>query len=399
MKIVHVTSYQVPGFGYEEIYLARAQRALGHEVTIVTSNYLYPPGIYQVLSRTFPQRQIAPCEEEVDGVRIVRLSSRDVGSRVWLHGLERRINQIDPDVVHCHNVLQFHTARLALMKAFGRSRFALVVDDHMQTSVMRRSMAGKLFYLAYGILAQPLIGRFVAHYSAKNDNAKGYMQRNCRIRAPIEVMTLGVDTERFVASDSARSAWRSRNGIPADAIVFLYTGKIIPAKGPHLLVAAATKLLAGGTTVHVALVGAAETEYLHAIRQRVIAAGLEEYFHFLPSVPHSELPSAYAAADACVWPRQESMAIFEALSTSLPVVVNSLSGYAPLVERGAGLVFNPDDESSLAQSMLVLAQSSKRQEMGAIGRDIVTASFSWRQSAERYLAAYQRSVRVTATSS
>src|SRR5258708_16397213 len=186
MRIVHVTNYEIPGFGYEELHLASAQKALGHEVTIITSNCLHPAGFYAVLSQRFPQRQIAPCEGESEGVRIVGLSTGEIGGRVWLSGLARHIAQIRPDVVHCHNVLQFYTVRVALMKAFGRQHFALVVDEHTQTSVMRRSVGGKLFYRLYGLLAQPVIGRYVAHYSAKNDDGKRYMESACRIRGPIE---------------------------------------------------------------------------------------------------------------------------------------------------------------------------------------------------------------------
>ena len=34
MKIAHITSYLVPGYGYEELPLARTQRRMGHQVTI-----------------------------------------------------------------------------------------------------------------------------------------------------------------------------------------------------------------------------------------------------------------------------------------------------------------------------------------------------------------------------
>jgi glycosyltransferase involved in cell wall biosynthesis len=157
--------------------------------------------------------------------------------------------------VHCHNVLQFHPVRIALLKAIRRQRFSLVVDEHMQTSLMRRSVGGKLFYRFYGSLAQPLIARYVAHYSAKNESAVHYMVTACKIRGPIEIMTLGVDTDRFVPSNGRRHEWRSRVGIPQDALLFLYTGKLIPAKGLHLLVGAAIELIREGVVFHVAFVG------------------------------------------------------------------------------------------------------------------------------------------------
>jgi glycosyltransferase involved in cell wall biosynthesis len=320
------------------------------------------------------------------------LDSREIAGRVWLRGLERRIAQIRPDVVHCHNVLQFHTVRLALVNAMGRHSFALLVDEHTQISIIRKSRGGRLFYQFYGIVAQPLIGRYVAHYSAKNEGSKWFMETACRIRKPIEIITLGVDVDGFVASTERRRDWRLFAGVPQDALLFLYTGKLIPAKGIDLLIRAATKLLRDGISIHVALVGDAESRYLETMRALVSQAGLENRFHFLPSVPHGELPSVYAAADVAVWPRQETIAVLEALSTSLPVIINSSNGYAPIVERGAGLVFDADDESSLAHAMLSLAEPSRRQAMGAVGRDVVCGSYSWRQCAERYLDAYQRAL-------
>jgi glycosyltransferase involved in cell wall biosynthesis len=399
VRIVHVTSYQVPGLGYEEIYLAREQKALGHEVTIVTSNYLHPAGDYAVLSGRFPQRKVAPCEEDLGDVRILRLASREIGGRVWMDGLERCIAQLRPDVVHCHNVLQFHPVRLSLMKAIFRKRFSLVVDEHMQTSLVRKSALGKLFYLFYGALAQPLIGHYVAHYSAKNESALRVMVTTYGIRGAIEIMTLGVDTERFAASPARRHEWRSRVGIPPDALLFLYTGKLTRTKGLHLLLGAAMKLLRDGIVIHVALVGDAEPAYLDALRRSVAEAGLEHYFHFEPSVEHNALPPVYAAADVGVWPSQETIAILEALSTSLPVIVNSSNGYAPIVTLGVGLLFQTDDESSLAQAMLDLTDHSRRMGMAVLGRDVVCRSYSWRQCAERYLDAYRRTLEPSTTGS
>ena len=53
-------------------------------------------------------------------------------------------------------------------------------------------------------------------------------------------------------------------------------------------------------------------------------------------------------------------------------------------------MFDPGDEKSLAKAMLALTDSSRRKAMGALGREIVSRSYSWRQCAERYLDAYQR---------
>jgi glycosyltransferase involved in cell wall biosynthesis len=108
---------------------------------------------------------------------------------------------------------------------------------------------------------------------------------------------------------------------------------------------------------------------------------------------HGDLPGVYAAADIAVWPRQESMAIFEAMATALPVVVSSRSGYRSLVEEIVGLTFDHDDMDSLADVLKTLFEADLRRRFGAAGRELVVRDYSWRRSAERYLETYTDAAR------
>jgi glycosyltransferase involved in cell wall biosynthesis len=389
LRIVHVSSYQIPGYGYEEIQLAKAQRRMGHTVFIVASNYLHPPGIfYGVLRERFPSRQVAPREEDQDGVRVLRLPSAELGRRVWIRELTQTVARLQPDVVHSHNLLQFHPLRLALLKARTGNRFGLVVDDHMHRSVMRRTPSGRLFYWSYRRLLGPLVGRGVDRYCAISEETRDYLMRDCGVRAPIEIMPLGVDTDSFTASAERRHALRTRLGLLSDELVVLYTGKVIPAKGPRILVGAALRLLDEGRALKVLWVGDPNPEYLASIRKEIAARGHASNFAFLPSVAHDQLPEFYAGADIAVWPRQESMAVFEAMAASLPVVVSARSGYASMIEGGAGLTFREDDEAALAGRLDELRSPSLRQKLGSCGRNLVEGGYSWQRSAERYLDVY-----------
>ena len=204
------------------------------------------------------------------GIRVLRLASREIGGRVWLRGLERCITQLRPDVVHCHNVLQFHPVRLAL-EAIGRAVWPRRGQAHADQP--RAQIGGWQVVLpllrhpgptGYRALRGPL--------QCQKTSALRVMV-TYGIRGPIEIMTLGVDTDKFVASPDQRHGWRSLVGIPQDALLFLYTGKLTPAKGLSLLLGAAIKLLRDGTVIHVALVGDAEPAYLDALRLSVAQAG------------------------------------------------------------------------------------------------------------------------------
>ena len=393
MKIAHITSYLVPGYGYEELPLARTQRRMGHQVTILASNFLHPPGsAYGVLKVRFPERMVTPREEDQDGVRVIRLHSRELpGRRVWRRGLAREIRLLQPDVVHCHNLLQVQTVRMAFEKATRGIPKKLVVDDHMHQSVIRRSVAGRVFYVVYRAALQPFMARQIDSFCAISEDTRDYLHDWCGVRAEIAVRPLGVDSEVFRPSPAMRGQWREKLNLGPDELVLLYTGKLIEAKGVHVLVAAALRLLNDGANLKVAVVGDAEPDYLARIQEEIKAAGRADDFRFLPSVQHAELPGAYAAADIAIWPRQESMAVFEAMSTSLPVVVSNRSGYSALITSGPGVVFDHDDDASLAERIRSLFDPSRRAEMGAAGRTLVEREYSWTRSAERYMETYEGS--------
>jgi glycosyltransferase involved in cell wall biosynthesis len=89
-----------------------------------------------------------------------------------------------------------------------------------------------------------------------------------------------------------------------------------------------------------------------------------------------------------VWPRQESMALFEAMATSLPVVVGAASGYASVVDSGAGLTYVEDDEGALAKRLEELESPELRQKLASYGRRLAERDYSWTHCAERYLRVY-----------
>jgi glycosyltransferase involved in cell wall biosynthesis len=389
LRIVHVTNYQVPGYGYEEIQLGREQARLGHQVHIVTSNYLHPAGVYSVLSRRFPDRLVEPRRELVDGVHIWRMASAEISRRAWIHGLERQLRRLDPDVVHCHNVLQFHPARIAIQRRAGRLRGALVVDDHMHLDFMRRSPAGLAFYFVYRNLLQRVIEPCVDRYAAIADDTSDYMRRECGVRGPIAVVPLGAASEDFAPDVARRDAARARLGYRLGETVVLYAGKVIEVKGVHLLVAAARRLADGGEQVRVLAVGDSDEGYARTL-QAAAGPGL---LRLEPTVGHDLLPEFFAAADIAVWPRQESMSAFEAMAAGLPVVISARSGLTTTAAGEFGITYAPETADALEASLKALVRDpAHRALVGARGREYVAGRLSWRHSAERYLEIYREAI-------
>ena len=357
----------------------------------MTSNYLHPPGrFYGVLAERFPKRQVPPREENVDGVTVVRLSAIEIQRRVWIRGLERRLRQLRPDIVHAHNLMQFNSVRAAIMRATRRGSFGLVIDDHMLYSVLRADRLGRLVYFGYRHVLGGVVRRNVDRFCAATEESRRYLHDECGVRGDIPIMPLGVDVDLFKPSPRQRLEWRERLGLTPDEIVVLYTGKIILSKRLQELAAAVVALRQAGHGVSLVIAGDADPDYQASVLSVARAAGDEHGVRMLASMPQRELAGLCAAADMAVWPGTESMAIFEALATALPVIVSRRSAYAGVVTGGAGTTFDPQDPTSLEGAIRSLFARSVRDAMGGYGRRLVEGDYSWQRSAERYLNTYMQ---------
>lgn len=153
----------------------------------------------------------------------------------------------------------------------------------------------------------------------------------------IEIVAPGVE-HAFFAPGERRGA-RNALGLPLDAPVLLFVGRIQPLKAPDLAVRAlaqlrrpdALLLIVGGASGHD---GQQEMTHLLAL---VDELGLTNQVRFVPPQPHHILSTYYRAADAVVVPsRSESFGLvaLEASACGVPVVAAAVGGLLTLVDHG-----------------------------------------------------------------
>ena len=147
-----------------------------------------------------------------------------------------------------------------------------------------------------------------------------------------------VDAAHFAVTPeriAAASAQRAALGIPPEAPVALFAGKLIPKKRPDLLLAAFLRAAVPGA--HLVLSG--DGEMLPSLR--AAAAGRADV-HFLPFANQSEMPTRYLLGDVFVLPsegRHETwgLAVNEAMHLARPVILSDHVGCHPdLLGAGPG---------------------------------------------------------------
>jgi phosphatidylinositol alpha 1,6-mannosyltransferase len=202
----------------------------------------------------------------------------------------------------------------------------------------------------------------------------------------LKVWGRGVDTERFHPAHRSE-AWRAAVGLQEGEKLLLYVGRLANEKRIHLL----PEALNGMENTRLVFVGDGPAR---AELQRRCA---NLPVHFTGYLKGQELATAYASADAFVFPSDTDtfgQVIQEAMASGLPVVGARSGGTLDLVREGVnGRLFAPGVASDLrAQLRRVTADDDTRNAMGHAGRAMAERR-SWPVVMDELLAHYGKAAR------
>jgi D-inositol-3-phosphate glycosyltransferase len=304
------------------------------------------------------------------------------------------------DVVHSHYWLSGQVGALA------RDRWGvpLVHSMHTMAKVKNDALAdGDTPEPAARIIGEEQVVEAADRLIANTDiEAKQLINLYDAEPARVEVVHPGVDLEVFRPRDRAQV--RAELGLPPDATVFLFAGRIQPLKGPDVLLRAVAELLRQTPGVRsqivVPIVGGPSgsgLEHPHSLAQLATELGLggpDGVVRFVPPVTQDELAKWYAAATVVAVPSyNESFGLVavEAQACGTPVVAAAVGGLTTVVrdERSGFLVdgHEPVAWAAALRPFLEMAHLPRTFGRGAL---LQAQRFSWEHTAERTLAVYER---------
>ena len=187
---------------------------------------------------------------------------------------------------------------------------------------------------------------------------------------------------------------RSRLGLPLEAFLVAYTGKLIQGKGLELLLRVWKDVTARHPEARLMLIGSGAGQFLScedALRASVREHQLSDRVEFIGAV--SDVHRYLQAADLYVFPSEREAlpsALLEALACGLPVIATRV-GAIPDVIDGAtnGLLVEPNAAEALRHAICHLIEHrGAAQALGAKGRESVER-FSIDRIAEAYLDAFR----------
>lgn len=383
MRIVHVAYYFYPAIGYQETFLAKEHARLGHDVYVVTSDR-YAPLVYYENRELLGSRIKGSGFFIEEGIKVWRMKTLfEVPHTIWMRGLERKIQELKPDVVIVHGITNFSAIRIARLKS-KIGGFKLIYDEHMLFSLSRSKM--RILYPLFKWLFSRLIQEAADALVAILPETKMFMHEKYGIPlSRIVIIPLGADDELFRFDAVARQEVRRELALQEDDVVFIYTGKIILQKKLHLLIEAAANLVAKHDNLKVVLVGNGSEPYIGELKQDIKAKNMEGIFVWHDALPNNQLYRVYAAADAAVWPSGPSIGMREAMACSLPLIISDDSAVSELVACDNGFIFREGDVLQLTQHMTKLLDLKRRREMGCNSRRFIEEKLSWKIIAKQFI--------------
>ena len=215
----------------------------------------------------------------------------------------------------------------------------------------------------------------------------------------VSVVPPGVDLELFTPGDMA--AARASVGLPQDAYVLLFVGRIQPLKAPDVLLKAAADLLSRRPALRqrlvVAVLGGPSGSGLgkpRALHELAHSLGIDTRVRFVPPVDRRTLARWYRAADLVAVPsHSESFGLvaIEAQASGTPVVAAAVGGL-PFAVGKAGLLVHGHETAAWSAALEgLLDDPDRRAELSRLGVEHASA-FSWERTTDRLLEVYTESM-------
>jgi len=312
--------------------------------------------------------------------------------------LSQAISKENYDVVHSHYWISGKVA----MPAVAKLEIPLVHTMHTMARV-------KNLNLAEGEIPEPMIRvqgetQVVAAANAliANTDAEAASLVSLYDACPdnVSVVSPGVDLYSFTAGNG-RAAARAAIGLPADAHVLAFVGRIQPHKGPEVLIRAVAEMLSHSPHLRSKLIvlivggasgaGSGEVERLKDLTSWL---GISDVVRYSLPVSREELPQWYRAADlVCVPSYSESFGLvaLEAQACGTPVVATAIGGLRTAIADGiSGVLVDGHDPKAWSSVIARLLNEPQRRILLSMGAIEHASHFGWDATARGTLDIYDR---------
>lgn len=381
LRLVHLASGSGPdaanGVGRVVYQLAKAQSALGHDVSVVSER----------------GTQMDPYANEVHRSALTLARNRFAwATRQISPTLAGELLAHRPDIVHMHSIHVPENVSLARRLRHAGVNYCVTVHGGLRREAQQRGRARKTVFWWMGE-REYLDGALFIHALTREEahDIRAYGVKTRTIVAPN-----GIDVDSLPSAANPNALFSLAPELTGRR-VFVFMGRLaLSQKGLDLLIRGLS--LANVPDSRLVVLGPDWRNGRAALEHQVESLGLRRQVLFLDGQTPQRCADLVAGADVFVHTsRWEGMplAVLEAAAWQKPCLLTKMADPNGTISRSGGAIVVDSTAESIAQGLRALSTLDRRQlmEMGIRARSAVVSQFKWSLTAQTLLEAYRREER------
>ncbi len=393
MKVVFLQDDFPPesfgGAGISTFEIALQMKKCGHEVSVITTC----------------RKKDDVGEGEYEGLKVFKIHSnyherwrayKSLYNRKVVKGLEKKLEEIKPDLVHVNNVhfhLSYHSIKVAKKYAsvviftardvmsfnYGglKTRRFLEHFDYKTTWIDHLRQAGKRWNPLRNIIIKNYL-KYADKILAVSDALKEALNKNGINN--VEVLRTGIDVSRWTLDEEKIIKFRKKYNLENKKIVF-FGGRLSEAKGGGKIIQTIARVSEKVPNT-VLLVAGKTDSYVDKMKHSGDKLSLQDRIVFTGWISGDELKAAYHASDVVCVPTLyfDSLprTVIEGMAVGKPVIGTCFGGAKEAIEDSVtGHVINPFNVQDLAERIEeILLDEEKAKRLGEAGLERVKTKFN-----------------------
>lgn len=371
MNILHVIANLAPRYGGPSkacVEMARAVAALGHKVSIYTTN--------QDGSDVLPVPIDRPVIDGGVEIRYFPIQHPKFWGTSWSMARALESNLTNYDIVHIHSLYMFHD--LITGHICRKKKIPYMIRPHgsLDPFLYRRHRLRKAI-MENWFENRNIKGASAIHFTTEEEME---LARPHIFDRPGVVVPNGLNMNDYMALPP-RGSFRQRHPQIADKRIILFLGRLNFKKGLDILVPAFARVLESFSDVHLVIAGPDNEGYGLKVRNWLGERSLFDKATFTGMLNGQDKLAAFCDAEIFVLPSYTEnfgISVLEAMACGVPVVLSDkVNTWREIKGAGAGLVISPEPEPLAKAIVTLLNDPVSAKQNGQAGLKLVRENYQW----------------------